>query len=204
MPNVFGWNDIVASTPMAVQDMHSCIHNLFPSKHAIKTRLAWSLTQGSKMAIQTKTLGQRTTTFVFRSNHVEVKPSGFALEDEEKDWVVTIGLGLFALKYHDTNEIVAQFEGDIKLESSLHATGYAVKVSETHVLDCYDHKHHCRASMINSVNNALDTKTGEPAVFNCRFYQQTNTAIVTVRTRAPVHKGREFGSTYGNRIGCGL
>lgn len=128
-----------------------------------------------------------------RVHNVLYKAPSFLRTDQTGQ---TVGLGLFSSIRYNKKEKIAQYKGEIITRAEYGEReaagkgGYALHVSQTTVLDCYNHKAECFAS---AANTALGCHTkqrpaGVPLAENglysvrnnCKFLVSNHTPVPTV------------------------
>jgi len=111
----------------------------------------------------------------FPTEYLYVQPSNLRTRHRgSRVYNVPIGNGLFTSKRIPEGFVIAVFMGDIipsdindmAIELDPTRDGYQVELSEGNILDCYDYKNYCLASMANDFRHCFDLETNRRAIQN--------------------------------------
>ena len=152
--------------------------------------------------------------FIFTFFPLCPRSSFFAKAESDglDEWTFCIGFGLFTYDYLKGGDHVAYFNGIITTDvvyKSLQVQGkggYAIRLKEGFVLDCYENakKGSCFASMSNCPRNVKKRKDGEfefiSVEANCEIFvnRKNNRVALRVKRNNNIQCMSELCWTYGN------
>lgn len=140
------------------------------------------------------------------TNVLYTAPSWYRAADGNGEYTRVIGKGLFAATVVSTNTRLIRFKGSIITLDVYNERvadgkgGYAIHLNATSVLDCYDVRESCLASMTNSPRHLRTNKAGlaAQAEANCRLVVSNPAqGIVHLHTTRRVLSNTEFFWDYG-------
>jgi len=114
----------------------------------------------------------------FPSEYLYVQPSNLRTRHRgSRIYNVPIGNGLFTSRRIPVGFVIAVFMGDVihpeinDMAVQIHPErdGYQVELNEENVLDCYDYKQYCLASMANDHRHCFDLETNRRAMPNAEI-----------------------------------
>ena len=93
--------------------------------------------------------------------------------------------------------IVPRSEYDDMLLRAETQLGYGVLLSGDRVLDCYNNRANCLASMANRATGVINSFTGIAPVPNCHLVVRGDEAYLRVNQNTNIQPGTEFCYAYG-------
>jgi hypothetical protein len=141
-----------------------------------------------------------------QSNVLYKAPSWYLARDENGEYTTDIGMGLFSCIKIPANTRLLRFIGDVRPRAEYDQRvvegrgGYAIQLNAHTVLDCYDHKATCYASMVNSPRHLRSTKPELPQIpnTNCRIVVSNPVqGVVHLETTTAVAEHTELFWNYG-------
>ena len=114
----------------------------------------------------------------FPTEYLFVRTSGLrSFNEETQAYDRFIGRGLFTAARIPKSYIICEFIGDVisKEENAFNVwansdrAGYQIGLTKEWILDCFDYKDICLASMANDYRNVFDTRTNQMARMNAEL-----------------------------------
>ena len=121
-----------------------------------------------------------------------VKLSDYCLPDHQ-----LIGKGLFSIVTFGVQQHITYFS-NINVRSLLGRGGYAIKMSKNTVLDCFNFKSSCKASMANDSRGIIHKVSSMSAVSNCKVVIDRNRNTARLVTTKNIPANTEMLWNYGN------
>ena len=114
----------------------------------------------------------------FPTEYLYVRTSGLrAFNEATQDYDKLIGRGLFTAARIPKGHIICEFIGDVisteennfNVWMNSDREGYQIQLSKEFVLDCFDYKDICLASMANDYRDVFDTRRNRMAEMNAEL-----------------------------------